>query len=152
MTERLVEAKLEDGTLVRHRVLRYEGRIEGITEIKTCFTDGGEPLIKTGKQIFQHRVAVQGELMRRIAPAEDLEIVESVAKIVCGHCHAGFQSKPGIADKPGGRCQCGEWICPSCLACQGTNGETANGQPSRCLKQTKRLATKTALKKRRAAH
>jgi hypothetical protein len=33
-----VELILEDGTLVRHKVAGYEGRIEGTTKIQSCFT------------------------------------------------------------------------------------------------------------------
>jgi hypothetical protein len=43
--------------------------------------------------------------------------------VVCSRCGYSFHSKPGFGDKPGGRCQCGGWICPACLACQGTEME-----------------------------
>jgi hypothetical protein len=139
----MAQVKLQDGTLIRHKVAGYEGRIDGTTEIKTCFTAGGVLLDKSNtKQIFQYRVVVKGESMRRIAPPEDLEILEGIAQVICFHCRSSFQTKPGFADKPGGRCQCGGWICPSCLTCQDASEESA------CLKQRKRLARKLALQKK----
>ncbi len=149
MSERIGQAKLQDGTLIRHKMAGYQGRIDGTTEIKTCFTVQGELLDKSNaKQTFQYRVAVKGESMRRIAPAEDLEILDGVVEVICPRCHYSFQSKPGLADKPGGRCQCGGWICPTCVACQDTNEETANSGQSPCLKQRKRLARKLAVRKK----
>lgn len=152
MSERRVEVELQDGTLVRHKVAGYEGRIEGTTEIRGCFTVGGELLVSpTPKQLFQYRVVVEGESLRRIAPAEDLEILEGVVEVVCPCCHGSFQSKPGLVDKPRGRCQCGGWICPTCLACQDMNDEAAKSRPPPCLKQRKRLATKLAMQKKARA-
>ncbi len=150
MSERIEQVKLQDGTLIRHNVVGYEGRIDGTTEIKTCFTAAGELLVKPDtKQIFQYRVAVAGNSMTRIAPPEDLKILERVVEIVCPRCHSSFNSKPGLVDKPGGRCKCGAWICPSCLACQSMGMEAAkDGQPS-CLKERKRLIRKLAAQKRR---
>ena len=143
MSEPIAQIKLQDGTLIRHKVTGYEGRIEGTTEIRTCFTARGELLDRTNsKQIFQYRVVVKGESMRRIAPAEDLEILETTTEMACPHCHFSFQTKPGLADKPRGRCECGGWICPSCLDCRDASGQ------SRCLKQRKRLARKIALQKK----
>ena len=111
MSERPEEIRLQDGTLIRHKVAGYEGRIDGTTEIKSCFTTGGELLDKPStKQIFQYRVAVKGESMRRIAPAEDLEVLDGVVEVVCPRCRSSYWSKPGLTDKPGGRCGCGEWI------------------------------------------
>ncbi|MGH7831088.1 MAG: hypothetical protein ACREP8_13030, partial [Candidatus Binatia bacterium] len=101
---------------------------------------GGEILSKPNtKQIFQYRVLIHGEPMRRIAPAEDLEVIEGVAEVVCPSCRYSFRTKPGFSDKAGGRCQCGGWICPSCLLCQAT---------AACPKQAKRLARKLAPKKK----
>jgi hypothetical protein len=141
MTERKIS--LQDGTVVRHKTKGYQGLIEGITEIKTCFTKGGAALAGTGgKEAFQYRVVVTGQAMRYIAPADDLEILEAAAEIVCGRCAYSFHSKPGIIDKAGGHCQCGGWICPACSACQPTD-ETASGQ-STCVKQRKRLVRKLA--------
>jgi hypothetical protein len=138
MSEIEASAKLQDGTLIRHKVAGYEGRIDGVTEMKTCFTEGGRLLEKSNtKQTFQYRVAIQGESMRRIAPAEDLEILEGATEILCSGCHSLFHTKPGFAGKPGGRCVCGGWICPSCLACQDVSGGT-----SRCPKQRQRQARK----------
>ena len=143
MSETPVQVKLQDGTLIRHKVTGYEGRIDGITEIKTCFTAGGAMLDRLNtKQTFQYRVVIKGEPMRRIAPAEDLEILEGAAELVCPHCRLSFKTKPGFADKPGGRCECGGWICPSCLDCRGA------GEQPRCLKQRKRLARKLSLQKK----
>jgi hypothetical protein len=118
MAKTLEEVKVQDGTLIRHKVVGYEGRIEGTTEIKTCFTAAGALLPGfSSRQTFQYRVVVAGEPMRRIAPAEDLEILEGVAEVVCPHCRYSFRSKPGVGNKPGGRCEGGGWICPDCLAC-----------------------------------
>jgi len=70
---------LADGTLVRHKTKGYEGRIEGITEIKACFTREGIPSPPSlNKEVFQYRVVVSGESMRRIAPAEDLEVISEL--------------------------------------------------------------------------
>jgi hypothetical protein len=151
MAEGKVEVKLQDGTLVRHKVAGYEGRIQGTTEIKTCFTRGGA-LLSTAitKELFQYRVVVEGESLRRIAPAEDFEILDGVVEVICPKCHCSFQSKPDLADKPRGRCQCGGWICPACLACQDVN-EAAKSRQSPCLKQRKRLATRLAMQKKAAA-
>jgi len=101
MSETPVQVKLQDGTLIRHKVTGYEGRIDGITEIKTCFTAGGAMLDRLNtKQTFQYRVVIKGEPMRRIAPAEDLEILEGAAVVICPYCHLSFKTKPGFADKP----------------------------------------------------
>lgn len=152
MSGKRVEVKLQDGTLIRHKVAGYEGRIEGTTEIKTCFTLGGELLAHpTTKQLFQYRVVVEGESLRRIAPAEDFEILDGVVEVICPCCHCSFQSKPGLADKPRGRCQCGGWICPTCLACQDLNEEPAKSRRSSCLKHRKRLAARLAIQKKAAA-
>ena len=143
MSETPTQVKLQDGTLIRHKMAGYEGRIDGTTEIKTCFTARGVLLDKSNsKQTFQYRVAVKGESMRQIAPAEDLEILEGVTEVICPHCHFSFHTKPGLADKPRGRCGCGGWICPSCLDCRD-----ASVQPP-CPKQRKRLAKKLALQKK----
>ena len=144
MSEARNEIKLQDGTLIRHKKVGYEGQIEGTTEIKSCFTHGGESLGKIStKEIFQYRVLIKGESTRQIAPAEDLEILEEIAQVICPRCHSSFQSKPGLADKPRGRCQCGGWICPFCSACQDTTP---------CVKQRQRLARKLALKKKVGGH
>lgn len=149
MSQRIEQIKLQDGTLIRHKVAGYEGRIEGTTEIKGCFTAGGQALDKSNsKQIFQYRVVIKGESMRKIAPAEDLEILEGAVEVACPECHATFQSKPGLADKPGGRCQCGGWICPACLTCQDTNADATKSRQSPCLKQKKRLARRLVLQKK----
>ncbi len=132
--------RLQDGTLIRHRTTGYEGQIEGTTEIKECFTLHGESLNKsTTKEIFQYRIVVKGESMRRIAPAEDLEILDEVMQIVCAGCNFSFQNKPGLVDKPGGRCECGGWICPACLACQETH---------LCSRERQRLIKRLGVKKK----
>ncbi len=140
---------LADGTLVRHKIRGYEGRIEGTTEIKGCFTRAGVLLANApAKELFQYRVMVAGELMRQIAPAEDLEILEETTKIVCLRCNTAFQTKPGLLDKPAGRCECGGFICPSCWACQTPDGDAAKNSPSICQKQRKRFARKLAAEKK----
>lgn len=143
MSEKIDQIRLQDGTLIRHKVAGYEGRIDGTTGIKTCFTSRGELLDKlNNKQTFQYRVEIKGEPMRRIAPAEDLEILEGVTEVVCPRCQVSFQSKPGLPAKPGGRCECGGWICPTCWACQ--DATTNNSGQSPCPSQRKRLAKKSA--------
>jgi hypothetical protein len=80
MADKLDEVTLPNGTLIRHKVLGYEGQIDGTTEIRACFTARGESLGKSSPgQTFQYRIAVAGEQLRRIAPAEDLSVLESVA-------------------------------------------------------------------------
>jgi hypothetical protein len=149
MSKALEEVKLQDGTLIRHKVVGYEGRIEGTTGIATCFTAAGRLLpSSSSRQTFQYRVFVEGESMRRIAPAEDLEILEEVAEIVCPHCRYSFRSKPGFGNKPGGRCECGEWICPACLACQGIKAGTDERVAPACSKQRSRQIKKLAARKK----
>ena len=144
MGEIVNKVSLQDGTLVRHKVMGYQGTIEGRTEIKTCFTRGGLVLtMPLAKETFQYRVVVSGESMRHIAPAEDLEIIDAMAEIVCFRCHYAFRSKPGILDKAGGRCQCGGWICPACMACQTAE----SSEP--CVKQRKRMLKKLANEKKK---
>ena len=88
MSENKIEVKLEDGTLIRHKVAGYEGRIEGTTKIQSCFTLKGELLPQPNrKQLFQYRVMVEGESLRRIAPADDFEILEAVVDVICPACH-----------------------------------------------------------------
>jgi hypothetical protein len=108
----------------------------------------GKPI---AKETFQYRVVVKGEAMRRIAPAEDFEILDGVVEVVCPGCHSSYQSKPGLADKPRGRCQCGEWICPTCLACENQNEKSAKRRKSPCLNQRKRLARRQAIQKKARA-
>jgi len=149
MGDKITTIKLQDGTLVRHRVAGYEGRIEGTTEIKACFTRAGAILVMpTAKETFQYRVAVIGESMRHIAPADDLEIMEAMVEVVCLRCHITFRSKPGLVNKAGGRCECGGWICPACFACQAESAESSESGRSPCLQQRKRLVKKLANKKR----
>ena len=152
MQNKTHETRLQNGTMIRHKVAGYKGWIDGTTEIRACFTARGELLGKSSHgETFQYRVAIAGESMRRIAPAEDLEVLETAGTIVCPSCHASFQSKPGAAGKPGGRCQCGGWICPNCLSCQEmTLGPDEDAQ-SRCLNQRKRLLRKATAQKRRIA-
>ena len=92
MAEIINKISLQDGTLVRHKVIGYQGTIEGKTEIKTCFTRGGSVLaIPPAKETFQYRVVVNGETMRHIAPAEDLEILD-----------AYWTRRPGAVNVEGG--------------------------------------------------
>jgi hypothetical protein len=140
MSDAREEVKLQDGTLIRHKIAGYEGRIDGITSLKVSFTQKGESLGNAvNRQTFQYRVLVQGEIMRRIAPLEDLEVLEGVTEFTCSGCHLAFQTRPGYANKPGGRCDCGGWICPSCLTCRDT---------ATCAKQRLRLLRKMAAQKK----
>lgn len=149
MSEKVCEVRLENGTVIRHRVAGYEGIVDGTTEIRDCFTAGGEPLSKlSSKHTFQYRIAISGESLCRIAPAEDLEVLEGSALVLCSNCRRSFQSKPGSAGKLRGRCQCGGWICPSCLYCQGAVSDSATAEPSVCLYQRKRLVRQHATEKR----
>ena len=149
MSKNRVEVILEDGTLIRHKVAGYEGRIEGTTKIQSCFTAKGELLAyPTGKQLFQYRVMVEGESLRRIAPADDFEILDAVVEVICPACHASFQSKPGLADKPRGRCKCGGWICPTCLACQEINVAASKARRAPCPNQRRRVAARLAVEKK----
>lgn len=133
-----VEIKLRDGTTVRHKQKGYQGKIEGTTGIKTCFTRGGDLLgAPNAKEAFQYRVAVRGESMRYIAPVEDLEILEAAEAILCVRCHHKFYSKPELPGKAGGRCSCGGWICPVCLGCQADRAVNEGGKP--CTHQSKRF-------------
>jgi uncharacterized Zn finger protein (UPF0148 family) len=77
--------------------------------------------------------------------------LEAIVDVICPACHGSFQSKPGLAGKPRGRCKCGGWICPTCLACQDTDEEPAKSQQSPCLKQRKRLARRLAIQKKATA-
>ena len=137
MAER-IDVTLRDGTLVRHKMKGYEGKIEGTTAIKGCFTKGGvllEPPVS--KESFQYRVAVSGMSMRYIAPVDDLEVLDAVAEIRCVRCSKTFYSKPGVNNKAGGRCACGGWICPVCLGCQSE--DAAKDKASSCVSQRKRF-------------
>ncbi len=145
MAETTNKIVLQDGTLVRHKVIGYQGTIEGKTEIKTCFTRGGTLLaIPPVKEAFQYRVVVSGEPMRHIAPAEDLEILDAMTEVICFRCHVAFRTKPGLLDKAAGRCECGGWICPACFACQTPEAS----EQSPCLKQRKRMVKKSASEKK----
>ena len=58
---------IENDTLVKHKILGYEGLIDGQTRMKLIFT--GERGCD-----FQYRIKVPGQEKRFIAPEEDLEI------------------------------------------------------------------------------
>jgi hypothetical protein len=149
MSDKICEVRLQNGTMIRHVVTGYEGRIDGITEIRDCFTSGGERLGRlSSKYTFQYRILVAGESARRIAPAEDLQVLEQAALVVCPNCQGSFQSKPGAAGKPRGRCKCGGWICPTCLFCQASVPDSSAGGPSACSEQRKRLLRKRAMEKK----
>jgi hypothetical protein len=148
MADKSIPPRLKDGTLVEHKTNGYRGRIEGITEIKSCFTRAGAALAfgKTD-ETFQYRVVINGEARRRIAPQEDLEILfEEVAmNVCCFNCHAVFRNNPAVANKSGGRCDCGGWICPACFACQAPSDKPEIHQ-DRCAKQTQRMKRKRSKK------
>lgn len=142
-----IDISLRDGTLVRHKKKGYEGKIEGTTAIKACFTRGGALLeVPATKEPFQYRVVVSGESLRYIAPVEDLEILDAAALIVCVRCHKSFYTKPGVAGKAGGRCACGGWICPVCMGCQ--TEDAAKDKATSCLNQRKRFLKKLASEKK----
>jgi hypothetical protein len=96
--------------------------------------------------MFQYRISVAGESMRQVAPFEDLEVLEAAAQISCIACHEQFQTKPGLVGKPSGRCACGNWICPVCMACQ--TEDAAKNKATACLYQRKRFSKKRAKKTR----
>lgn len=136
------EISLRDGTFVRHKKKGYEGKIEGTTAIKSCFTRNGVLLgAPNTKEAFQYRVVVNGESMRYIAPFEDLEILDAAQAILCVDCHNRFYTKPGLADRACGRCECGGWICPVCLGCR--SDAAAMDKQTPCTNQRKRLLKKT---------
>jgi len=141
-----IEINLRDGTLVRHKTKGYEGKIEGTTAIKACFTRGGA-LLETPitKEAFQYRVVVDGLSMRYIAPGEDLEILDAAEAILCIRCQKSFYSKPGLTGKAGGRCACGAWICPVCMGCQ--TEEAAQNKATSYTHQRKRFLKKLASEK-----
>lgn len=140
MMDRLNKS-LRDGTLVRHKKKGYEGKIEGTTAIKTCFTRDGVLLdTPVTKEAFQYRVVVNGESMRHIAPLDDLEILEAAEAILCVRCQKSFYTKPGLTDKASGRCGCGGWICPVCLGCQSE--DAAKDKATSCANQRKRILRK----------
>ena len=58
---------IENDTLVKHKILGYEGLIDGQTKLKMLFT--GERGCA-----FQYRIKVLGQEKRYIAPEEDLAI------------------------------------------------------------------------------
>ncbi|MGH7931269.1 MAG: hypothetical protein ACREQV_26155 [Candidatus Binatia bacterium] len=138
-----INISLRDGTLVRHKKKGYEGKIEGTTAIKSCFTRGGALMeAPFSKEAFQYRVVVSGESMRYIAPFDDLEILDAATEILCVRCHKTFYSKPGLVGKAGGRCACGRWICPVCMGCQAE--EATNEKATSCVSQRKRFLKKLA--------
>src|SRR5690242_4030837 len=140
------QPRLKDGTLVEHKTSGYRGRIDGITEIKGCFTRGGiNPVPNTLKDTFQYRIVVNGEAMRHIAPAEDLEVLveESPLNVSCSNCNAAFSTNPRLANKAHGRCHCGGWICPECFACRTSRQEDS------CAKESARMKRRQG--KRRSA-
>ncbi len=58
---------IENDTLVKHKILGYEGLIDGVTKLKMLYT--GERAVD-----FQYRIKVLGLDKRYVAPEEDLEI------------------------------------------------------------------------------
>jgi hypothetical protein len=149
MSSKMESVRLQNGTLIRHKTAGYTGMIDGTTEIRECFTAGGKLLAgNSGKQTFQYRVVIAGDSMRRIAPEEDLEVLQAAGIIVCHNCKTSFRSKPGAAGKASGLCQCGHWICPTCLSCQDIVGDAERGV-SVCAGQRRRLVRKVALEKKK---
>jgi hypothetical protein len=151
MNTKVEEVVLALGTLVRHRVSAYLGRIDGITAIQSCFTNRGAPIPLTGnKESFQYRVIVQGEKIRRIAPVRDLEVLAEGIRLeaTCVDCQTTFSSDPNLIDKPGGLCECGGWICPDCLACQPAQDAANESSLATCPNQRKRLLKKATRQKR----
>lgn len=145
MSKQVEAVTLTNGTRIRHKTAGYTGRIDGTTAIRACFTAGGESLGNSAsKHTFQYRVVISGESLRRIAPLEDLEILEQTAEVVCPSCGVSFQTKLEAAGKPRGRCQCGGWICPMCLSCQITD----KPEKSACAGERKRNIKKLAAKKK----
>ena len=145
-----IEIGLRDGTVVRHKKKGYEGKIEGTTAIKSCFTRNGALLEPpTTKEAFQYRVVVLGQTMRYIAPVDDLEILDAAVETICSRCRRSFSTTPGLVGKAGGRCACGGWICPSCLACQAE--DAAADKATSCADQRKRFVKKLAADKKKVA-
>ena len=143
MSSQIEVTALAKGTVIRHRTAGYTGYIDGTTTIRACFTAGGELLGNAvSKHAFQYRVAVAGESLRRIAPAEDLEILEQTTQIICPSCGHSFRTKLGCEGKPRGHCKCGGWICPICLSCW--SGEAA--KKTACVSERKRHSKKLGLK------
>lgn len=62
---------IENDTLVKHKILGYEGLVDGVTKLKMLYT--GERGVE-----FQYRIKVLGQDKRFIAPEEDLEIGSKV--------------------------------------------------------------------------
>lgn len=148
MSDKL-DTGLRDGTVVRHKSRGYQGKIEGTTSIKACFTKAGALLqAATTKEPFQYRIFIIGESMRQVAPLEDLEVIEAAAEIDCAACHKHFYSKAGLVGKPGGRCACGSWICPACLACQAA--EAAQDKATGCAHQRKRVSRELTKNKKKS--
>ena len=142
MDEKL-EISLRDGTVVRHKNKGYEGKIEGTTAIKACFTRGGMLLdTPLSKEAFQYRVVVNGAAARCIAPAEDLEILDATSAISCVRCQNNSNTQPRLAGKPRRRRACGGWICPNCQACRAE--DSGEDKKKACLTQRKRFLRKTA--------
>jgi hypothetical protein len=65
---------IENNTPVRHKILGYEGVIDGETRLKMLFT--GERGVAS-----QYRIKVPGQDKRFIAPEEDLEIRKVELKV-----------------------------------------------------------------------
>jgi hypothetical protein len=145
------EVRLSDGTLVRHRTSGYLGRIDGVTAIQGCFTQSGAPMpVVIAKERFQYRIFVKGEKMRRIAPLRDLEVIDATTavEVTCFNCQTVFSAATNLADKPGGLCDCGAWICPQCLLCESPDKKRDEESGESCPKQRKRLLNKLMSEKR----
>ncbi len=145
MSKQLEVVALPNGTVIRHKTAGYTGRIDGTTAIQACFTASGQLLGNAAsKHTFQYRVVVSGESLRRIAPLEDLEILEQAAELVCPSCGVSFQTRLESAGRPRGRCQCGGWICPLCLSCRSAERDEKKG----CVSERKRQSKKVEVKRK----
>ena len=59
----------EDGSLVKHKDLGYEGLIDGRTNLKMLYTDNRQCE-------FQYRIKIPNQDKRLITPEEDLKMLK----------------------------------------------------------------------------
>jgi len=60
----------EEGSVVKHKILGYEGLIDGHTNLKMLFTGNR-------KCEFQYRIKIPNQDKRLIAPEEDLKMLKA---------------------------------------------------------------------------
>lgn len=87
------QERLPIGTKVRHLGEKYIGFIDGVTKLKNLFT--GDTHCE-----WQYRLKIPGQDIRRIAPANDLEVVIDKAKslpTLSGPCLYHFTDHRNIA-------------------------------------------------------